>query len=148
LIAVDANVLVYAHRSEFPEHEVAVERLRGLAEGRAAWGLPVFAIGEFLRVVTHPRILRPPSSLEAALAAMHELLASPSCRVLYPGPAYWGLLREALLDSKGSGNLVFDAQIVAVCVEHGATRVLTEDRDFRRFRAVDVEVLVGPSDAP
>lgn len=147
MIAVDANVLVYAHRSEFPEHEVALDRLRGLAEGRAAWGLPVFAIGEFLRVVTHPRILRPPSTLDAALSAVDQLLKSPSCRVLRPGPAYWGLLRDALSDAKATGNLVFDAQIVAVCVEHGATRVLTEDRDFRRFGSMDVELLIGSSDA-
>ncbi|HWP62092.1 MAG TPA: TA system VapC family ribonuclease toxin, partial [Candidatus Binatia bacterium] len=144
-IAVDTNVLVFAHREEFPEHPIALERLRALAEGDEAWGLPVFVVGEFLRVVTHPRILRPPSPMEAALDALRGLLESPSLRLLRPGERYWSLLDEAIRDARASGNLVVDAEIVAVCREHGATTILTEDRDFRRFRGVTAVPLGGGS---
>lgn len=145
MIGVDTNVLVYAHREEFPEHPIALARLRELAEGAEAWGIPVFVLGEFLRVVTHPRILRPPSPMDRAIAALRGLLESPSLRVLTPGPRYWRLLEEAILEARAAGNLVVDAEIVAVCREHGATRILTEDRDFRRFRGVTAEPLRGAS---
>jgi toxin-antitoxin system PIN domain toxin len=112
--------------------------VRELAEGAAAWALPVFVIGEFLRVATHPRVFHPPSSLEEASRAIEALLASPSVRVLSPGDRYWPLLRETVLEAETRGNLVFDAQIVTVCREHGVDTLLTEDRDFRRFPGIRV----------
>ncbi len=141
MIAVDTNILLYAHRSEFPQHDAAVRRLRELAEGAAAWGLPVFVIGEFLRVATHPRVFHPPSTEFEATTSVTALLASPSVRVLSPGGRYWELLREAITDSSARGNLVFDAQIVAVCREHGAGTILSEDRDFRRFSGIAIRRL-------
>jgi toxin-antitoxin system PIN domain toxin len=131
-------VLLYAHRSESARHAAAEARLRELAEGAATWGLPVFVIGEFLRVTTHPRVFDPPSTLEEASTAIDALLASPSLRVLAPGDRYWPLLRETLHEAGSRGNLVFDAQIVAVCREHGVGTLLTEDRDFRRFSGIRV----------
>jgi uncharacterized protein len=131
-------VLLYAHRAESARHDVAQARLRELAEGASPWGLPVFVVGEFLRVATHPRVFDPPSTLEEATAAVEALLASPSLRVLSPGARYWPILRETLLEAGSRGNLVFDAQIVAVCREHGAGTLLTEDRDFRRFSGIRV----------
>ncbi|MBI2237766.1 MAG: PIN domain-containing protein [Actinobacteria bacterium] len=142
LIAVDTNILVYAHREEFPEHGVALSALRDLAEGPAAWALPVFVIGEFLRVVTHPRILDPPSRETDAALAIDGLLESRSLRVLSPGERYWALLRDAVIEAGARGNLVLDAEIVAVCREHGATTILTEDRDFRRFSGISVRRLL------
>ena len=141
MIAVDTNILLYAHRAELQHHEAAVARLRELAEGPAVWGLPVFAIGEFLRVATHPRVFDPPSTRPIAIESVESLLASPSLRVLSPGDRYWQLLHEALTDAGAVGNLVFDAQIVAVCREHGASAILTEDRDFRRFSGIAVRRL-------
>jgi len=105
------------------------------------WGLPVFVLGEFLRVVTHPRIFSPPSSMDEALAFLGGLLESPTARVLSPGDRNWPLLQRAVADGGASGNLVFDAQIVAVCHEHGVDAVLTNDRDFRRFSSMRVERL-------
>lgn len=131
-------MLLYAHRSELQLHDVALTRLRGLAEGAAAWGLPVFVIGEFLRVATHPAVFDPPSTAQEATAALDALLASPSLHILAPGDRYWPLLRETMLEAGARGNLVFDAQIVAVCREHGAGTLLTEDRDFRRFSGISI----------
>jgi predicted nucleic acid-binding protein len=104
-----------------------------LAEGAAAWALPVFCIGEFLRVVTHPRLFDPPFSTADACSALERVLGSPSLEVLSPGPAYTELLLEAVREADAVGNLAFDAQIVALCREAGVSVLLTEDRDFDRF---------------
>ena len=141
MIAVDTNVLVYAHREELPAHTRALARLRELAEGDARWGLPVFCIGEFVRVVTHPAVFRPTSTLAEATAVLDALLASPSIEVLMPGERYWPLLRSALAEARATGNLAFDAQIVALCREGGVSTLLTEDRDFGRFADFPVERL-------
>ncbi len=141
MTAVDTSVLVYAHRAEFPQYARALKRLRSLAQGKTLWGIPVFCLAEFVRVVTHERILRPPSTLEEATSALTALLESPSVQVLTPGDRFWALLREALWEARATGNLAVDAQIVAVCREHGVTALLTEDRDFRRFRGFPVEHL-------
>ena len=142
MIAVDTNVLIAAHRGEHPLHAKANARLRSIAEADAPWGLPVFCIGEFFRVATHARVFTPPSSLEEALRAIGGLLASPSVRLLNPGEAYFEHLSHALKSGDARGNLAFDAQIVAVCLEHGVNRLLTSDRDFSRFKDISVELLV------
>lgn len=133
MIAVDTNILVYAHRTETPQHQAALEWLTRLAEGTMAWGLPVFCIGEFIRITTHPRIFNPPSTLGQACGALAGLFASPTLRVLFPGLSYSTLLMDAVQQADARGNLAFDAQIAAVCQEAGCLRLLTLDRDFARF---------------
>jgi toxin-antitoxin system PIN domain toxin len=142
---VDTNILVHAHRAGTPKHERSLSWIRHLAEGPVPWGLPVFCLGEFVRVVTHPRVLDRPSSLEEAWDAIEGLLESPTLRVLYPGERYPGLFRDALGAAEARGNLAFDAQIVAVCRERGASRLLTLDRDFARFPGV---AILSPDDEP
>ena len=133
MIAVDTNVLVHAHRQGASHHAAAAAWLRHLAEGPAPWGLPVFVLGEFVRVVTHPRIFPEPSSLAAALDFLTALLESPTARLLNPGRRFAALLAAQATAAEARGNLVFDAQIAAVCIETGADRLLTRDRDFHRF---------------
>lgn len=99
LIAVDTNVLVDAHRRQAPQHAAALTALRGLGEGSTAWGIPLFVLGEFLRVVTHPRLFDRPSSPRDALAALEGALETPSVRLLSPGARYWMLLRETVRDA-------------------------------------------------
>jgi hypothetical protein len=141
LIAVDTNVLVYAHREEVPKHRAARARLTELAEGRALWGIPAFCLGEFVRVVTHPRLFDPPHTVDEACRALERLLASPSLRVVLPSERYWPLLAEALREADARGNLAIHAQIAAVCREAGVAALLTEDRDFARFRGLSIEHL-------
>jgi uncharacterized protein len=133
VIAVDTNVLVYAHREELPQYRRARARLIELAEGPARWAIPVFCLGEFLRVVTHPRLFDPPFEIIEACDALDRVLTSPSLTVLTPGDRFWPLLSRATHDAHAIGNLVFDAQIVALCREAGVSALLTEDRDFDRF---------------
>jgi toxin-antitoxin system PIN domain toxin len=133
MIAVDTNVLVYAHREELPQHRNAKAKIVSLAEGTEPWGIPVFCLGEFVRVVTHPRLFDPPYTSGEACEALNRLLESPSLQILCPGPGYPVLLQDAVREANAVGNLVFDAQIVAVCRESGISALLTEDRDFARF---------------
>lgn len=133
MIAVDTNVLIYAHRRETGQHESALNRLKALSEGDRPWGLPVFCIAEFVRVVTHLRVFSPPSDLQVALAFIDRLLESPSIRLLLPGEGYPEIFRGVCESAAVRGNLAFDAQIAAVCFEHGVHELLTTDRDFARF---------------
>lgn len=144
MIAVDTNVLVYAHRARLDRHQQALAWLRHLAEGVVPWGIPVFCLAEFVRVVSHPRVLDPPSTLEAALAALEGLLESPSLRVLSPGPNFPALFIDATRAADARGNLAYDAQIAAVCREHGATQLLTHDRDFARFPWLQILTTEAP----
>jgi toxin-antitoxin system PIN domain toxin len=137
-MAVDTNVLACAHRAESPHHAECLALLRRLAEGMEAWALPVFCVGEFLRVVTHPRVFDPPSRFEQAGAWLARLLESPSLRILHPGDRFVALLLEQARRGDARGNLVFDAQIAAVCLEHGVDRLATRDRDFARFPSLRI----------
>ena len=141
MIAVDTNVLIYAHRHEFAQHQSALIALRSLADGRDLWAIPSLCLGEFLRVATHPRILRPPSSVAQATGALQAVLEAPSLRVLTAGERHPELLLRLVRDYQATGNLVFDAQIVALCLEHGVHELLTADRDFDRFREISTRAL-------
>ena len=132
MIACDTSILVYAHRLEFPLHAAALARLTALAEGVAPWGVPVFCLSEFVRVTTHRKVLRPPSTREEALAFLAGIAASPAFRCLLPDATYLTTFDETVRAAAASGNLAHDAQIAAVCRIHGAT-LLTADRDFARF---------------
>ena len=144
MIAVDTNVLVAAHRLDTVRHRQALAWVRSLAEGEEPWGVPVFCLGEFVRVVTHRRVFDPPSTIAQAIDAVNALLESPSVRLLTPSTGHWSLLRASIVAGDATGNLVFDAQIAALCREHGVDKLLSEDRDFRRFPALKLVTLDVP----
>jgi toxin-antitoxin system PIN domain toxin len=138
LIALDTNVLVYAHREGFPEHRVALSWVEHLATQDAPWALTAFSLGEFVRVVTHPRVFDPPSSVEDALAALEAIRVSPGLRILNPGPRFPEHFAHSVRVARATGNLSYDAQIAAVCREHGLSRLVTRDRDFSRFPWIEI----------
>lgn len=138
MIAVDTNLLVYAHREDSPWHEAAFERVRELAEGRAAWAIPWPCIHEFLAIATHPRIYRPPTPVEVALDQVAAWLESPSLVLLSETGSYWEGLRELLRSGQVTGPRVHDARVAALCVHHGVTELWSADRDFSRFGALQV----------
>ena len=101
MIAVDTNVLVHAHRQNSPEHDAAHACVVALAESPCRWAIPVFCIGEFVRVITHPRLFHAPHSAEEACEAVSKLLASSSVTVLCPGTENPALLTEAIHEADG-----------------------------------------------
>ena len=88
---------------------------------------------EFLRVVTHPRVFDPPTDLDAALEDLESLLGSPSLVLLGEGPSHAGHLERVVRAGRVVGNLVHDAHIAALAIEHGVRELWTADRDFARF---------------
>ncbi|MBM4267088.1 MAG: type II toxin-antitoxin system VapC family toxin [Deltaproteobacteria bacterium] len=136
MIAVDTNILLYAHREESPWHEAATARLTEAA--RQPWGLPWPCVHEFLAIATHPRIFDPPSPLAEALGAVVSWTAFPTTVLLAEVDGYAEVLAEVLRDSKVVGPRVHDARIAALCRQHAIEELWTADRDFSRFRGLTV----------
>ena len=137
MIAVDTNILVYAHRADSPWHDVADTKVTELAEGRSPWAIPWPCIHEFLAIVTHPRIYAPPSPLATAIDQVEAWLESPSLALLSETAGYWSELRSALEQGRIGGPQVHDARIAAICQDHGVRELWTVDRDFGRFPALN-----------
>lgn len=131
--AVDTNVLVYAGTRPGPHHGAARAVLTSLAEGSEPWALPWPCLYEFLRVTTHPRVFHPPLRMMDAFAFVSRLLESPTLVLLSETSRHVETLEAVLTRSGVTGNLVHDAHIVALCLEHGVSELLTADRDFARF---------------
>jgi uncharacterized protein len=138
MIAVDTNILVYAHREDAPWHDAADARVRHLAEGRATWAIPWSCVHEFLAIVTHPRIYRPPTPLALALEQVDAWLESPTVATIGESGDHWKVVRASIESGRLSGGQVHDARVAAVCLAHGVTELWTVDRDFSRFPALRI----------
>jgi len=144
MIAVDTNLLVYAHREDSAWHEPAYSRVRQLAEGRGSWAIPWPCVHEFLAIVTHPRIYAPPTPLMAALDQVGAWLESPSLVLLSEPEGYWPEIRTVLEGARVTGAQVHDARVATLCRLHGVRELWTADRDFGRFTGLIVRnPLVG-----
>lgn len=133
MIAVDTNLLVYAHREDSSWHDTAYARVSELAEGRAPWAIPWPCIHEFLAIVTHPRIYAPPTPLTTAVDQVDAWLESPSLTLLAESEGYWAELKSLLRDGRIAGPQVHDARVAGLCRLHGVRELWTADRDFGRF---------------
>lgn len=138
MIAVDTNILVYAHREDSEWHAAAYPRLAELAQGRASWAIPWPCVHEFIAIVTHPRIYAPPTPLAFAIEQVEAWLESPTLVLLSESELHWSTLRDLLGTGRIAGAQVHDARIAALCVQHGVRELWSSDRDFSRFRTLRV----------
>ena len=138
MIAVDTNILVYAHRIESEFFQPAAAAIRRLAESEEQWAIPWPCLHEFLAVVTHPRIFRVPSPIEAAISQIEIWRESPSLKLIGESGDYWRTLGEILTQGKIVGPKVHDARIAAICRAHGVRELWSADRDFSRVRNMKV----------
>jgi toxin-antitoxin system PIN domain toxin len=138
LIAVDTNILVYAHREDSPFHTAAFSRVAELAEGLASWAIPWPCLHEFIAIVTHPRIYAPPTPLTRALAQLDAWQESPTLALLVESSTYWPTLRALLAAGRIAGPQVHDARIAALCRDHGVRELWSADRNFSRFAGLAV----------
>jgi hypothetical protein len=141
MIALDTNILVYAHRADSPYHKAAASAIGKLAEGAAPWGIPWPCVHEFLSVSTNPGIFRPPSPPGIAIQQVEIWMESPTLRLLGEPAGYWKELRETFLGGKLTGPKVHDARIHAICRAGGVRELWSADRDFSRMRGL---TLVNP----
>jgi len=136
VIAIDTNILVYAHRKDADWHDAAEQAVAGLAEGTAEWAIPWPCLHEFLAIVTHPRIFKTPTPPTLAFGQVEAWLESPSLVVLSENDDYFDALRDTALAARVTGARTHDARVAALCVSHGIRELWTADRDFSLFAAI------------
>jgi uncharacterized protein len=136
---VDANVLLYAVNKQDPNHRPAKAWLEAALSGVEPIGFTWQVLLAFLRIATSSRRFPAPLSVDEAAGYLEEWLRQEAATVVEPTLRHLDLL-TALLDESGTaGNLVADAHLAALAVEHAAT-IASFDRDFLRFRGIRVEV--------
>lgn len=136
MIALDTNVLIYAHRDDATWHDAAWASVRELAEGVTPWAIPWPCIHEFVAIATHPRIWSPPTPLDKTLDQVAAWFESPSLTVLSETTDYWEYFSKLVAEGRVTGARVHDARVAALCLHHGAEELWTADRDFSRFPAL------------
>ena len=100
-----------------------------------AFAISELVLSGFIRIVTNPRVFRPPSSIEAAFAFCDQLLAQPGCVPVRPGARHWAIFTRLCRESGARGPLIPDAYFAALAIEHGCEWITT-DRDFTRFKGL------------
>ncbi len=133
MIAVDTNILVYAHREDSAWHEPAYRCIEQLAQGAAPWAIPWPCLHEFLAIATHPRIYLPPSPLAVATEQVAAWLEAPALHLLGEVEGYWDRFHSLVSSALVVGPLIHDARVAALCLHHGVEELWTVDRDFSRF---------------
>lgn len=132
MILVDVNLLVYAHNSSSSQHERARDWLDRQLNGPTLVGLPWPALLGFLRIVTNRRVFNPPESMSDAWQQVEDWLGCEPSWIPQPGERHAELLRQLLALPGIQGDLVPDAHLAALAMEHGLTLCST-DGDFGRF---------------
>jgi hypothetical protein len=138
VIAVDTNLLVYAHRPEMPFHERARQVLTDAVAAVEPLCTPWPCVHEFLAVVSNPRIFKDPTPMDIALDTVKRLLASLSGGFLAEGEGYLDALERVARPARLQGALVHDARVATICLFHGVRVLWSADRDFSRFPALSV----------
>ena len=133
MIAIDTNLLVYAHRPDMPFNERARQVLTEAVAGSEPICVPWPCVHEFLAVVSNPRIFRDPTPIDVALDTVRRLFASLSGGFLTEGEGYLDALERNARPALLQGALVHDARIAALCLFHGVRVLWSADRDFSRF---------------
>jgi toxin-antitoxin system PIN domain toxin len=137
VLLVDANVLLHAANSRAREHDAANAWLNDALDGVEAVAFAWTVILAFTRLSTHPAIFPKPLTVAQAGETCEAWLGAPPAVTVEPTRRHLSLLRGLLEHAGTAGNLVGDAHLAALALEHGAT-VVSFDRDFARFEGVDL----------
>jgi toxin-antitoxin system PIN domain toxin len=132
MVLIDTNVLVYAHRTDSPNHSAYRRWIEGQINSDQPFGMSELVLSSFLRIVTHPKIFRLPTSLETAMRFIADLRSRQNCVILAPGVRHWEIFERLCRETGAKGNLIPDAYLAALAIESGSEWI-TADRDFSRF---------------
>jgi uncharacterized protein len=135
VILIDANILIYAHVNSFAQHDRARDWLDQQLNASAPVGLPWASVLAFLRLVTNPRVFEHPEPMRDAWRQVRAWLASDTAWIPQPTERHADLLGEFMALPGVHANLVPDAHLAALAVEHGLTLCST-DGDFARFQGL------------
>lgn len=142
VLLLDVNVVVAAHRDDHRFYAAAGTWFEALLEDAAPFAVPMIVWASFLRLVTNRRIFDPPTPLAAAFAFLEATCAQPQHLHLNPGHDHLRLLRRVCQEANATADLISDAVVAAIALEHGAV-VVSLDRDFARFPSIDFLVPGG-----
>ena len=135
MILVDANLLVYAFAKDLPQHESARAWLDEQLNGSTRVGMPWESLLAFVRLVSNPRIFERPATVTRAWQQVLEWLAVERTWIPQATEAHAKVLTDLLGEIGGRANLVPDAHLAALAIEHGLT-VCSSDGDFARFSGI------------
>lgn len=136
MIAVDTNILLYAHKRQNPFHGAARRVVAALAESDATWAIPWPCLQEFYAAASNPRIFPEVDAASAAVKQIDLWFESPSLLVISETGTHWEALAKLLRESKVVGGATHDARIAAICIENGVKELWTADRDFAKFKGL------------
>lgn len=132
MIAPDVNVLLYAFREDSERHAEYHDWLQNALNATEPVALFDPVLSAVLRIATHPAIFNPPSPRDAVEAFIDTCLAAPAARPVRPEAGHWALFRDLCTKADCRGNLIQDAFLAAIALEHHCTFVTT-DGDYARF---------------
>jgi uncharacterized protein len=132
VILVDANILLYAEDSLHPHNRKARKWWDDQLSGSRSVCLCWTVLSAFVRIGTNPRVFESPLSLEQAVARVQSWLEQPCARVVRPTDRHWAVFQQMLSEGQAVANLVTDAHLAALAIEHGC-QLASTDSDFARF---------------
>jgi len=132
MVLIDVNVLVYAYRTELPNHAAFLQWIENCAASDQPFGVPDLVLSGFLRVMTLPKVFPTPTPLDEALRVVDWLRAQPNFLRINPGERHWEIFVRLCRQVSAKGNLIPDAYLAAIAIESGSEWVTT-DRDYSRF---------------
>jgi len=139
MIAIDTNLLIYAHRASLPEHGSARRAIQKASQDRRGWGIAIPCIAEFWSVVTHPAASGAPSTAEQARDFLRALILEAGAAVWMPQQGFWERLARLAADLHVQGPRIFDLQIALTAFENGASELWTRDRSFVAFPGLVIQ---------
>ena len=133
MIAIETNILIYAHRQEATQFEAATYALENLSRSGEAWAIPWPCACEFIAIVTGRAFGTAATPLPIALETIRSWTSHPQCSLLSENDESFELLAELAMRAKLAGGAIHDAKIAAICLSHHVSELWTADRDFQKF---------------
>lgn len=133
MIAIDTNILIYAHRQDFAQHRAAKDALNALHTSQKNWAIPLVCLHEFLSQVTGFRAPYTPTPVKDAFMQIRVWMQSETMTLLRPTEQHIDVLEQVVTHGQARGGQIHDARIAAICLENGVRQLWTADRDFARF---------------